>query len=153
MKHLLIITFLLLWVNSFACSCIGQSTVKSELKRSDVVITGTVINKSEFFVMDSLTKIKISRARYIVAIKSIYKGRLRKPVIEIISGVGGGDCGFDFKVGSDYIIYAKYQARYYAQGPTVKKFLHTDICWRTRMKNISEIAELTKYRKPHFIKN
>lgn len=54
--------------------------------------------------------------------------------MDLLTGMGGGDCGFDFKVGSRYVIYAWRQA---------DGALSTGICSRTRL--LSEGADDLAY--------
>ena len=55
-------------------------------------------------------------------------------VIEILTGYGGGDCGYSFQVGADYVIYA-------SKNPAGA--LETGICSRTRP--LAQAAEDVKY--------
>src|SRR5258708_4146563 len=54
--------------------------------------------------------------------------------IEILTGTGGGDCGYEFQIGVDYVVYAFKNA----EGQ-----LETNICSRTRA--LTEAAEDVEY--------
>jgi hypothetical protein len=54
--------------------------------------------------------------------------------IEILTGYGGGDCGYQFQVGIEYVIYAYKNSA---------GRLETGICTRTRP--LAEAAEDVKY--------
>ncbi|MEO8368863.1 MAG: carboxypeptidase-like regulatory domain-containing protein [Candidatus Solibacter sp.] len=54
--------------------------------------------------------------------------------IEVGTGMGGGDCGFGFQVGTDYVVYAYKNA---------EGRLETGICSRTRL--LSQAAEDVEY--------
>ncbi|MFM2395161.1 MAG: hypothetical protein RLZZ546_3144 [Bacteroidota bacterium] len=139
----LLITALLFFSYSYCCTCIGKATFKKEYKRSNVVMTGKVLDKKIIEVKDSLMPlIKIQKAEYTVQIIKIYKGKIKKSTIIITTGLGGGDCGFEFNIGNEYIIYCSYENKYYEQGKTVNQFLHTGICRRTRLINDKEELKL-----------
>jgi 5-hydroxyisourate hydrolase-like protein (transthyretin family) len=74
-------------------------------------------------------KLKVS-----FAIEENFRG-IEGPVTEVITGLGGGDCGFDFERGERYLVYAY-------RGQEDKK-LYTSICSRTR--SLSEAGEDLKY--------
>ena len=78
---------------------------------------------------------------------SIYKGKIKTKTVEIITGVGGGDCGYSFNIGQDYIIYSNYKTHYYKEGKKVQKYLYTNICTRTCKSNSNEINEINKILK------
>jgi len=54
--------------------------------------------------------------------------------IEIVTGLGGGDCGYDFQIGADYVVYA-YK--------NTEGRLETSICSRTRP--LADAAEDMEY--------
>jgi hypothetical protein len=54
--------------------------------------------------------------------------------IEIVTGLGGGDCGYEFQTGVDYVVYAYKNA---------DGRLETNICSRTR--TLAEAAEDMEY--------
>jgi hypothetical protein len=142
-RILLVIVILLFYSYSYCCTCIGEATFKKEYKRSNVVVTGKILEKRIITINDSLMPlIKIQKAEYTVQITKVYKGNIKDSVIKIITGLGGGDCGFEFNKGNEYIIYCSYENKYYEQGETVNKFLYTDICRRTRLTNDEEEIKL-----------
>src|SRR4030095_2886066 len=110
-------TFLLLTILSgqlFACSCIGQRTVQEEVKHADAVIVGTILNKQIITLTDSVilkmfpddTIMRNSPmsirtiARYNLLVQDIYKGNITTDTVTIYTGLGGGDCGIRFEVGT-----------------------------------------------------
>ena len=132
---------------SLACSCIGESSIDYEIKKSNVVVIGHVINRSEFVTIDKISGMQIHLANYKIELDSIYKGKVSSKEFEVITGIGGGDCGFEFEMGKRYIIYAKYKDHYYSKGAKVHKFLNTDICDRTKLEDSLEVSELLKRGK------
>jgi hypothetical protein len=146
---LLFITVLLLFKSSYCCTCIGECTFEKEYKRSSVILTGKIFLKKTIIAKDSLMPlIKIQRAEYTIRVTKLYKGKIETNLLKIITGMGGGDCGFEFRKGSEYIIYCSYENKYYEQGEIVNRFLNTDICRRTRLiADKNELKLLNKQLK------
>jgi hypothetical protein len=109
-----------------ACSCIAGVTVAEEFARDDAVFTGKVIRIVDHYapVFASLDYImsKLGYPNYFfyhfvhnderrlgfsVFFKVInsWKG-VEKTLAEVNTGRGGGDCGYQFIVGEEYLVYA-----------------------------------------------
>jgi hypothetical protein len=127
LSQLFLITLLmLLHTNAVACSCGTPSEptlkerVNKELKNSAVVFSGRVV---------SVTKIPISTN---VAVKFLtnefWKGSLGEHVT-VITGGKNGICGFRFRVGESYLVYAGNAGE--------KKDLFTHSCTRTARLSVS----------------
>ena len=168
-RTLTILTILLLTSISgriFACSCIGQNTVKEELKHSDAVVVGTVLSKQLFVLTDS-TMLKMfpndtsmrnspmskkTIARYDILLQDIYKGKFTTDTLIIYTGLGGGDCGIRFEIGKKYIFYGEKET-YFGQVnndfkfPKAKNAFWTNICLRTTAYHQDEITEIEKLAK------
>jgi hypothetical protein len=143
---------------STACSCIGQGTVKGEIKGSDVVLVGTILR--EWFktlegppilkrrLGDTISRMSPQKkpiSVYEVLVETLYKGKIKKDTVRIFSGVGGGDCGIGFEIGVKYIIYGK-KRRFF--GDQIERNAYwTDMCTRTINYDQSEIDEIQKYAK------
>lgn len=130
-----------------ACTCIGKKSVNEEFSKADVVFVGKILSRNNFLVEDSSLPIgyKMYKVRYKVLNVTLFKGNVKQDTIQIITGLGGGDCGVEFKIGCDYIIYSFFENKYFPQGKTVNKYLYTDICKRTRLStDIEEIKVLNK---------
>ena len=132
--------------STYCCTCIGEATIYQELKRSDIVFKGKVISKEIIEFRDTLmTDVVIQKAKYTLSVLANFKGRIKNETITIITGLGGGDCGFSFEIGKEYIVYSSFEKKYYPKGDIVSKFLYTDICRRTRLAtDINEINLLNK---------
>jgi hypothetical protein len=129
-----------------ACSCVGTNTIKQELRKSNVVFVGRVLSHRTFIVVDSaLPKgFTMKMAEYRILKSRIYKGEIKTDTISIITGIGGGDCGLEFIVGEEYIVYAKYLEQYFDSGNKIDKFLYTNICTRTTKTNNKELRKIRK---------
>jgi|SRR5690606_16325404 len=158
-----ILTFLLLTIVSadiYACSCIGEISVKDEIKKSDAVFVGTIFDREEIRVYDTLspnTIIYRIEMKYSMSVETVYKGKHISDTTFIFTGNGGGDCGFNFKVGSKYIVYGlihKISGRYGGQVfIDQKSAFYTTICKRTRLFETTEINEIKKHLKKQRIKS
>ena len=154
-----ILTFVLSNYETKACTCIGESTVKNELKETDAVFVGTIIESQEIRIYDTLspnTTIHRIKMKYTIVVETIYKGRQLSDTAYIFTGNGGGDCGFNFQIGQKYIVYAghlKTADRYNGQVFIDKKSaFNTNICTRTREYDEQEIKEIEKYLKKKKLK-
>ena len=108
-----------------ACSCrFGDSPPCEEYWRSEAVFAGKVIKKSTFYTEegegDSKYKYQQVLARF--SIEQTFKGIVGDEV-EIVTGMGGGDCGYHFKDGERYVVYAIRDGR-------DKSRLYSGICNR-----------------------
>jgi len=110
----------LVWtLNSIACSCEGKATVSASVKHSDFVFSGQVIFKTLTTKYDSLgiiatgdtSKKHFKWRNYPTAVVRIrvdkmYKGKLTSKILTVLTPPNGAGCGYSFKVGKKYIIYA-----------------------------------------------
>lgn len=163
---ILTVGFLLINSGVYACSCIGQRTVKEEIKYSDAILVGKIISKELVTLADS-TAIKMFTndstiakgfpyetviAKYELLLTSKYKGKTTVDTINIYTGLGGGDCGIRFEIGKNYVVYGRRET-YFGQiyndwpFPKGKNTYWTNICSRTTTESQKEIQEIEKYRK------
>lgn len=99
MKHLLlIIPFLCVANQGFFCSCVYQ-TLDKHIDYTDAILVGDVISSRE------VTGRIYIRYEYTVKVKHYYKAKQIEKVVKVVSGAGGGDCGYPFTVGKSYIIF------------------------------------------------
>ena len=150
---------------TYSCNCIGELTVKESIKHSDIVVTGTVISSGFMIVTDS-NMIKLFKpdtslynkypysiiiAKYRIKVEKLFKGKITSDTLTIYTGLGNGDCGFNFKIGYKYIIYG--QNKHYKMinskfnfpyGPNI---CWTDICTRTTTFNIDEFNKINNLTK------
>lgn len=100
MRRLILLFTFLIPATSFACKC-EKPNIEETIKNSKYVfiarITSTRVNGSgEKFLKGVVAEFKL--------VKSL-KGN-PKELKKLFSGFGGGDCGIQFNVGFQYIIYA-----------------------------------------------
>ncbi len=137
-----IFIFLILFLttlDSFACSCSGTETVKQAFKRSEIVFVGTVVSNQPYELKQEPLGEGFIDIYYhnevTFEITDWFKGNSTTSQI-IYTGVGGGDCGFHFEVGEQYIVYATNNGVYLELGSSK---MQTNICDRTN--NLSELTE------------
>lgn len=153
MKNGITLLFLLLLVQTgFCCSCIGENSVKEEVKRSDLVIVGKILSRDEITLPrdenNSLGR-ESERVSFRVLVTSRYKGKIQSDTVTIITGFGGGDCGVRFKVGESYIIYAVEDIFIgYGEHTKMPNTFETNSCTRTGIAEEAELASLKKIKKP-----
>jgi hypothetical protein len=108
---------------SYACSCVPIGSVDKELKEAKAVFSGKVIEIKQN-----------KRAGYysvLFEVSKTWKGVKTNQII-IKTGLGGGDCGFSFVKGQNYLVYA-HESEMYG-----KKSLNAIICSRTNELSSSQ---------------
>ncbi len=121
-----IISLLILFVtqlNADACKCvIPSSKFKEAYEKADYVFIGQCV-KAEFVEKNSDNSDSSYAVRYTFEIQRAWKGISKQKTLFVYTGIGFGDCGFQFDLGLSYIIYG------YAENGKI----HTNICSRTCM--------------------
>ena len=149
--------------STFACDCVGESTVEESVKSADIVAVGTVISKSLVTLTDS-EEIKLFHpdtllyktfpysmtiVQYKVVIEQVFKGKKSSDTIIVYTGVGHGDCGYNFVIGDKYIIYGQKET-YIGHDfnkfnfPKGEDIYWTDICKRTTLFSDIELNEIKR---------
>lgn len=116
---LALFTLLLSTATAVACSCMGNRARCQSFWEANAVFSGQVISINIESEGD-----RYGRQRRVVRlfVKESFRG-VSVPEVEVITGLGGGDCGFGFQIGKDYLVYA------YERETDHK--LETGICTRT----------------------
>lgn len=104
-----------------ACSCMAQAAPCQAYWDSEAVFVGTVSGFESLNLSDG--DFAIGRRLVRFAVSETLRGE-RAPEAEVVTGMGGGDCGYPFRKGATYVVYAH-------RSPTDGR-LHTGICNRTR---------------------
>lgn len=117
---------------AWACSCIQGGPPCQAVFKTEAVFRATVERIDDetrsMSIGGNERSIAISGKRVHVIVSDVFRGTVAKAV-DIHTGSGGGDCGYGFNVGSEYLIYAD----------TNNQGLSTGICSRTR--SIADAAE------------
>jgi len=160
--------------SAFACTCIGKDkqTTESELNFSDIAVKGKVIAVSGFYYYDTVGSsmpgrnfdekkegylIRKYRVFNVVVDKKYKSPKNMSDTIQIVTGYGGGDCGYEFEVGKDYIIYGeqwkenklsvkhrKRKDKYRIIDTTIANKFYTDICRLTQEATTKELENLKR---------
>jgi len=152
LKKMAIVCFMF-WNTSLACTCIGDSTtVENALKYSSFVFTGKVIASEEVSLLPKkwlnnpswqYKEIFYRKMKYTFEVSAIYKGELITDTLIVYSGFGSGDCGYQFLIDHDYIVYANWNNSLKDTDlETPLKFVETDICTRTTLLDDNEVQEI-----------
>lgn len=159
MKKSIIILFLIISNFSFACSCIGKSSIKKEFKYRNVVLIGKIISKKIYQETDVYQEHKLDypkdfpekfipkKAVYEILVIEKLKGEIKTDTIKIYTGLGNGDCGVNFKIGENYIIYSNYEDEHFNNGIKNERFLTTDICTSTQQFEEKEYKKVKRFAK------
>jgi hypothetical protein len=145
---------------TFSCTCIGDSSISKEFEKSNIVITGKVLAYKNVKIWSDTSYAKyaytnsnsqltydefkfqsplfgIILREYTVLIDTVFKGDI-SDTIQIRTGFGGGDCGYQFTVGESYLIYALSESSIDYVQPKLGRskeelfgIFRTDICSRT----------------------
>jgi hypothetical protein len=126
------------------CYCVS-GTMSDSFKNSNLIIIGTVLSVRDESPKRELNFYKI----YTVQIEKLYKGHYRRKTVEIVSGAGDEDCGFYFKHGEKYIIFARIFIGSSSKISFPNKSFFTDECTRTKKYNEKEVEEIKKYKRKH----
>ena len=104
--------------HSLACSCAPPSEPTIALAEAEAVFVAQIASA------ERQGRTTIVRAR----VKKAYKGVGAGKVVEIRTGLGGGDCGIRFTAGSSWLVYTHAP---FVADPRAPKALYTGLCSRT----------------------
>lgn len=119
---------------ALACSCIPPGSPVASMEQADAVFAAKVVSVAPEETAASLPSTvhvnRMQRRKVVFELDRVWKGceaaaeaEEAPHHIELTTGAGGGDCGFDFMVGESYMVYAF---------ATADGSLVTSICSRTR---------------------
>ncbi|MFS8084052.1 MAG: carboxypeptidase regulatory-like domain-containing protein, partial [Acidobacteriota bacterium] len=109
--------------NAHACTCAGNHPVCQDYWEASAVFVGTVIDSRSVTIKEGEYPHEMRLVR--LSLDEAFRG-VEGAEVEVLTGFGGGDCGFGFRQTEQYLVYA-----YQSEGK-----LYTSICSRT--KSISE---------------
>lgn len=120
---------------TWACICNQTETVAEALEHAVYVFSGEVVAVRSTRVPWFDTGETIDGYAYTFAVEKVWKG---DPVAElvIVSGDGSGDCGYIFKRGMTYMVYADHDYMVPDEPPGT---LYTSICSRTALLRVATV--------------
>jgi hypothetical protein len=129
-----ILAFLLVPLRALACDCPYWGAPCKAFAATPVIFCGRVTKISQVAI--KLGSGEVYQQRIVTfEVEPGYRGLESHAVTQGVSGFSGGDCGYDFLVGVEYLVYA-------APHPATGK-LYTGICERTRL--LSAAADDLEY--------
>ena len=99
-----------------ACDCAASGPPCQSFWKTDAVFSATVISKSVVTVQTGNESLPSEHQMAVkLLIEDTFRGSLGGNDVEIVTGMGGGDCGFNFEKGRKYLVYAnEWRGRLYA---------------------------------------
>jgi hypothetical protein len=88
---------------ALACSCAGEAPPCQAFWRSEAVFAGTVVSSGKISV--DLAGSKYDQRLVHLTVDQPIRG-MQTAEVDVVTGWGGGDCGFGFKIGERYLVYA-----------------------------------------------
>ncbi len=167
LKHIisLVVLIILGTLNSYACNCSGEGSVKGSVKYYDAVFSGRVLSKKLTTNYDSLGVVitgdstqdhfkwrELPTMAVKIEVSKMFKGRQVSDTLTILTPFNGAACGYNFQIGQKYIIYGSI----YDELPMTdtlkrrsfdRKTFWTHLCTRTRNWNQQEETEITEIKK------
>ena len=104
---------------ALSCSCGPRPAVQEAFAEADAVFAGRCISAKLLSERDK--DFPFERCQFIFEVTRTWKGAAEKKQITVETGVGGGDCGYQFTIGASYILYCN----------DANGVLATGICSRT----------------------
>jgi hypothetical protein len=83
-----------------ACSCIGDIPLCQSFWRADAVFTGEIVSFESVKPQQPFSR-RVARIR----VQRAWRGKV-EGVVHVTTGAGGGDCGYTFRPGTQYVVYA-----------------------------------------------
>ena len=117
-----------------ACSCMSSGPPCQAVWRADAVFAGSVVSVDTIVDDSSKERPQWTMRRVRVKVTEAFRN-VSAAEVDLFTGTGGGDCGYDFVAGRDYLIYA--------YGRPTDGRLYANICSRTRP--ITEAGEDLRY--------
>jgi hypothetical protein len=108
---------------AFACSCMAPNPVCHSFWNTGAVFVGEVESITDLpMVRTSPPAFFLNSRRVHLRVREQFSGAHTEEV-DVFTGLGGGDCGYAFAVGTSYLVFANARS---------DKNLATGICDRTK---------------------
>ena len=96
----------------FGCICERSKNIKEEVAAHSLIFKGIPISLdtlATFLSINDNDTFYFAKIRFKFVISAYLKGKINSDTVTIVTGLGGGDCGFPFKIGQVYIVFAREQ--------------------------------------------
>ena len=105
--------------SGFACKCNRQiPDIGQACQKADLIFLGQCL-RAEY--VEEKGSSPYHFVQYTFLVKKVWKGKPDAETILVKTGLGGGDCGWNFRPGFSYIVF----------GTVEKNSVHTSTCTRT----------------------
>ena len=124
------------------CSCVPPGPISSARNGDETIFEGRVQEERDTTIWRAVgPRLVHRRTRWRVltlSVERVWNGA-PKDTIEILTGFGGGDCGYPFVEGEQYVVFASADN---SVPPTARRLLIADICSHTtEAKNASALRD------------
>src|SRR5262245_63030054 len=122
----LVLTLLSMCETGFASVCTRPPLPCEAYWQVEAVFIGTAKELSWIEFEEKLEGFALKRKRPVFkfSVDQAFRG-VNGAQAAVMTGIGGGDCGYDFKIGEQYLVYAYRDQQ-------KKEMLSTGVCTRTR---------------------
>ncbi len=161
-NNLFVFLFIFFSKSIFACACFPIWTDEEVFNKTELIFIGRVIKIDtlktlpEFYVKEhNYTEDSTNTYTYDLfvtfTVKRVIKGHLSIDTIIIMTGIGGGDCGYPFQKNKVYIVHTNEKVTYYidetsSRNRLLKKSIFaTNFCERTTTEIKKELKFLRKF--------
>lgn len=123
----------------FACTCkyplnlTEKEKIEGSFKGADFVFTGKVIKVFQKQFREGKDIYLEGENTVVLEIIGDFKNNIKKKLITIKTGLGGGDCGFPFEKGKKYLVYAVFTKVLNSKNQIIKTEIHDKSCSRTSL--------------------
>src|SRR5215470_4304878 len=103
----LVLTLLSISETGFACACTRPPLPCEAYWQVDAVFIGTAKEISWIEFEEKLENLVRKRKQpvFSFSVDQAFRG-VNGAKVAVMAGIGGGDCGYDFKIGDQYLVYA-----------------------------------------------
>lgn len=133
---------------AIACKCAEHPAKpkRKEFKATNRIFTGKVIavKDTAFGEIKVRGEGRVYKA-YTFEVLGYYKGKKTEKTITIITGQGGGDCGYVFTLGQAYTVHATMQGVGYFIDGVEQQQLFTNSCSYTQVANVDHTKLMKRY--------
>lgn len=115
---------------ALACSCVLDISQAESFANAEAVFSGRVLSlASDTSLMGAFRQYRKAE----IEVQTVWKGDVTNPAT-LVTGLGGGDCGYDFIEGKSYLFYT-HKGEMYGGG---RGKLETGICSSTKLLAAAE---------------
>jgi len=163
-RFLITVLIIISYTSLFACSCVEtnesfKAKVERAFSNADLIFIGKVVSKeiikTEIYVPKIKGTQKYVRAEITFEVTDVISGEVHTKTLNIVTSDDEESCGYNFKIGNEYLVYSHEMDRRLTMNSTLNKeiveqYFATGLCTRTnqldkiRKREINLIKRLAK---------